>query len=159
MGLKILHLHLHGLIRSNSLELGRDPDTGGQTLYVLELVKGLAARPEVEKVELNTKDTLIPNEFLDDIFSSAYGNTLNLNDLQKRINLIKKWYEDNGYSLARINGPDRISEDGSVTLNIIEGKVSKIKTRFVGKDGEVKYEKDGITRRKGKTKDWVIKIE
>ena len=55
MGLKLLHLNLHGLIRSHDLELGRDSDTGGQTLYVLELVKGLAARPEVEKVELITR--------------------------------------------------------------------------------------------------------
>ena len=45
MGLKLLHLNLHGLIRGHDLELGRDSDTGGQTLYVLELVKGLAASP------------------------------------------------------------------------------------------------------------------
>ena len=55
MGLRLLHLNLHGLIRSHDLELGRDSDTGGQTLYVLELVKGLAARPEVDKVELITR--------------------------------------------------------------------------------------------------------
>ncbi len=55
MGLRLLHLNLHGLIRSHDLELGRDSDTGGQTLYVLELVKGLAARPEVEKVQLITR--------------------------------------------------------------------------------------------------------
>ncbi len=55
MGLRLIHLNLHGLIRSHDLELGRDSDTGGQTLYVLELVKGLAARPEVEKVELITR--------------------------------------------------------------------------------------------------------
>ncbi len=55
MGLRLLHLNLHGLIRSHDLELGRDSDTGGQTLYVLELVKGLAERPEVEKVELVTR--------------------------------------------------------------------------------------------------------
>ncbi len=55
MGLRLLHLNLHGLIRSHDLELGRDSDTGGQTLYVLELVKGLAARPEIEKVDLYTR--------------------------------------------------------------------------------------------------------
>ena len=55
MGLKLLHLNLHGLIRSHDLELGRDADTGGQTLYVLELVKGLAARPEVDQVDLVTR--------------------------------------------------------------------------------------------------------
>ena len=42
MRLKFLHLHLHGLIRSKNLELGRDADTGGQTQYVLELVKSLS---------------------------------------------------------------------------------------------------------------------
>ncbi len=55
MGLKLLHLHLHGLIRSKNLELGRDSDTGGQTLYVLELVKELASFLEVERIDLVTR--------------------------------------------------------------------------------------------------------
>ena len=41
-GLYLLHLSLHGLLRGASPELGRDPDTGGQITYVLELVR---ARP------------------------------------------------------------------------------------------------------------------
>ena len=55
MGLYVLHLHLHGLFRGHDLELGRDPDTGGQTTYVLELARGMAARPEVERVEVITR--------------------------------------------------------------------------------------------------------
>ncbi|MFM7394452.1 MAG: glycosyltransferase [Cyanobium sp.] len=55
MGLYVLHLHLHGLFRGRDLELGRDPDTGGQTTYVLELARCLAARPEVERVEVVTR--------------------------------------------------------------------------------------------------------
>ncbi len=54
-GLYVLHLHLHGLFRSRNLELGHDPDTGGQTTYVLELARALAARPEVERVEVVTR--------------------------------------------------------------------------------------------------------
>ncbi|MEX1324177.1 MAG: HAD family hydrolase [Synechococcaceae cyanobacterium] len=54
-GLHVLHLHLHGLFRSRDLELGRDPDTGGQTTYVLELARALAVRPEVERVEVITR--------------------------------------------------------------------------------------------------------
>lgn len=54
-GLYVLHLHLHGLLRCRDLELGRDADTGGQTTYVLELVRALAARPEVERVEVVTR--------------------------------------------------------------------------------------------------------
>jgi hypothetical protein len=52
VGLYLLHLHLHGLLRGQNLELGRDPDTGGQTTYVLQLTRALAARPEVERVEV-----------------------------------------------------------------------------------------------------------
>ena len=55
MGFRLLHLHLHGLFRSHDLELGRDADTGGQTLYVLELVRSLAARAEVDRVDVVTR--------------------------------------------------------------------------------------------------------
>lgn len=53
--LDILHLSLHGLIRGENLELGRDPDTGGQCLYVLELVKALARNPRIGRVSLVTR--------------------------------------------------------------------------------------------------------
>ncbi len=46
---------IHGLIRGNNLELGRDADTGGQTKYVLELATALSEDPRVEKVELITR--------------------------------------------------------------------------------------------------------
>ncbi len=55
MGFRVLHLHLHGLFRSHDLELGRDADTGGQTLYVLDLVRSLAIRPEVDRVDVVTR--------------------------------------------------------------------------------------------------------
>ena len=55
MGFYLLHLHLHGLFRGHELELGRDADTGGQTTYVLELMRALAARPEVDRVEVITR--------------------------------------------------------------------------------------------------------
>ena len=55
MGFRLLHLHLHGLFRSHDLELGRDADTGGQTLYVLELARSLAARAEVDRVDVVTR--------------------------------------------------------------------------------------------------------
>ena len=67
LGLRILHLHLHGLIRSKNLELGRDPDTGGQTQYVLELVKNLANTSEVEQVDLVTR--LIKDKKIDAQYS------------------------------------------------------------------------------------------
>jgi len=67
MRLKFLHLHLHGLIRSKNLELGRDADTGGQTKYVLELIKSLANTSEVDQVDLVTR--LINDPKVDDEYS------------------------------------------------------------------------------------------
>ncbi len=51
-------ISLHGLIRGENPELGRDEDTGGQTRYVLELARALARNPEVSKVELITRQVI-----------------------------------------------------------------------------------------------------
>ncbi len=54
-GLYIQLFSIHGLIRGEFQELGRDADTGGQVKYVLELARELAANPEVEQVDLVTR--------------------------------------------------------------------------------------------------------
>ena len=54
-GLYICLLSIHGLIRGEELELGRDADTGGQTKYVVELARALAVRPDVARVILVTR--------------------------------------------------------------------------------------------------------
>ena len=51
----ILMLSIHGLIRGQELELGRDADTGGQTLYVVDLARALAERDDVDQVDLVTR--------------------------------------------------------------------------------------------------------
>jgi len=53
--LNIALISIHGLIRGHDLELGRDADTGGQTLYVVELAQALARHPEVARVDLITR--------------------------------------------------------------------------------------------------------
>jgi len=53
--LYILLISIHGLIRGNDLELGRDADTGGQTKYVVELARALGNHPDVAKVDLLTR--------------------------------------------------------------------------------------------------------
>ena len=56
MGIRLLHLHLHGLFRSHELELGRDADTGGQTLYIQRLATGISVPPQFEL--MGTKQTV-----------------------------------------------------------------------------------------------------
>lgn len=72
-GLYIALISIHGLIRGHDLELGRDADTGGQTLYVVELARALADLPEVAQVDLFTQrvldaqvspDYMVPREAL-----------------------------------------------------------------------------------------------
>lgn len=54
-GLYIQMFSIHGLVRSENLELGRDADTGGQVKYVVELANHLSQRDEVQQVDLFTR--------------------------------------------------------------------------------------------------------
>jgi len=65
-GLNLLFISIHGLIRGDNLELGRDADTGGQTKYVVELVRALGKRPEVARIYLLTRlidDPQVSNDY------------------------------------------------------------------------------------------------
>ncbi|SDT87579.1 HAD-IIB family hydrolase [Nitrosomonas ureae] len=53
--LYILMISPHGLIRGKNMELGRDADTGGQTTYVVELMRALARHREIGQVDLLTR--------------------------------------------------------------------------------------------------------
>lgn len=46
---------IHGLVRGKNLELGRDADTGGQVLYVVELAKHMSQLENVERIDLFTR--------------------------------------------------------------------------------------------------------
>ena len=64
--LYIALISVHGLIRGRNLELGRDADTGGQILYVLELAQALSRHPDVLQVDLFTRavvDSSISDEY------------------------------------------------------------------------------------------------
>ena len=46
---------IHGLLRSENMEMGHDADTGGQINYVVELGKALSKRGDVERIDLFTR--------------------------------------------------------------------------------------------------------
>ncbi|MGE0370315.1 MAG: HAD-IIB family hydrolase [Gammaproteobacteria bacterium] len=76
--LYIVLISIHGLIRGHNLELGRDADTGGQTKYVLELMRSLAQHPAIGRVDLLTRqirDTKLDSDYsvpLEQIATNAY---------------------------------------------------------------------------------------
>jgi sucrose-phosphate synthase len=57
----ILLISIHGLIRGQDLELGRDADTGGQTKYVVELLRALGGRAEIATADLLTRRIVDPS--------------------------------------------------------------------------------------------------
>lgn len=63
----IVMISMHGLVRGERMELGKDPDTGGQVKYVVELAKAMAQQPGVYRVDLLTR--LIQDPTVD----SSYG--------------------------------------------------------------------------------------
>lgn len=54
-GLYILLISVHGLIRGEEMELGRDADTGGQIKYAVELAKALGQHKQIKRVDLITR--------------------------------------------------------------------------------------------------------
>lgn len=53
--LYIQMISVHGLIRGENLELGRNADTGGQVTYVIELAKKLSKRKDVSRIDIFTR--------------------------------------------------------------------------------------------------------
>jgi len=116
----------------------------------VKLIVKIVPNPILKQITIQPSNTIISQKLVNKFFDKYYGSTLNLNELQERINVIKEWYKEQGYSIARVSGPERISDNGSIQLNIDEGIVSEIQIRFLGTDEKV---------RKGKTKEWVIRRE
>jgi sucrose-phosphate synthase len=53
--LYVVLISAHGLVRGFDMELGKDPDTGGQVKYVVEMAKAMAEHPAVGRVDLVTR--------------------------------------------------------------------------------------------------------
>ena len=113
--------------------------------------------PTLTAVELNPPSEQLPTDVLEDTFGSDYGRTLNLNDLQKRMKELQTWFADQGYSLARITGPERVSPDGLVTLKLTQGTVAGVEVDFINNEGESEDENGNPIE--GKTKEWVVTRE
>ncbi|MCP9771267.1 BamA/TamA family outer membrane protein [Synechococcus sp. Tobar12-5m-g] len=123
----------------------------------VQLVVIATANPVLQKVELDSTKAKLPPAVLQDTFAADYGKTLNLNTLQGRLAELQKWYADQGYSLARITGPSRVSPEGVVVLGVREGTVQSVEVQFLNKEGSATNEK-GVPIR-GKTKPWVVSRE
>ena len=114
--------------------------------------------PPLSAVEINgDEENLLSDELIEETFASDYGRTLNLNDLQQRMKALQTSVAGQGYSLARVSGPERVSPEGVVTLKLLQGSVSGVEVKFLTKEGDDTDENGNPIR--GKTKEWVITRE
>ncbi|XP_065881439.1 sucrose-phosphate synthase 4 [Euphorbia lathyris] len=58
--LYIVLISIHGLVRGENMELGRDSDTGGQVKYIVELARALSNTKGVYRVDLLTRQITSP---------------------------------------------------------------------------------------------------
>ena len=123
----------------------------------VQLAVQVVPNPVLTQILLEPEDNKIEPQVIEDTFSSDYGRTLNLNELQLRMKELQKWYADQGYSLARVSGPTRVSPDGVVQLKVLVGTVAGVEVKFLNKEGEETNEKGEPI--KGKTKPWVVSRE
>lgn len=123
----------------------------------VRLVVTVVANPVLKKVNLDPADAKVPEQVVKDTFAADYGRTLNFNTLQARMQELQKWYADQGYSLARVTGPQRVSPDGTVELLVRQGVVDGVEVQFLNKEGESTNDKGQPI--KGKTRPWVITRE
>ena len=123
----------------------------------VRLVVVVVANPVLQQVKLDPADLKLPEQVVKDTFAADYGKTLNLNTLQTRMQELQRWYADQGYSLARITGPSRVSPEGVVELLVRQGTVEGVEVQFLNKEGSATNDKGEPIR--GKTKPWVVTRE
>jgi outer membrane protein insertion porin family len=135
---------------SNVQAVPTDTPLGVRITFVVQ------PNPLLRQVQIQGNQVL-PASVINDIFSPQYGALLNLNTLQEGIEALNKWYQDNGYVLAQVVGAPRISEDGTVTLDVAEGVIEDIQVRFLDREGQATDENGNPVR--GQTREFIITRE
>jgi outer membrane protein insertion porin family len=123
----------------------------------VRLVVAVVPNPVLQTITLEPPAVKLPPSVVQDTFAPDVGKTLNLNTLKTRLQELQKWYADQGFSLARVTGPSRVSPEGEVLLTVREGSVNDVEVQFLNKEGSDTDAKGKPIR--GKTKLWVITRE
>ena len=120
----------------------------------VRVVVTVVANPVLKSVSVDLGKAKLPPQVIKDTFAPDYGKTLNLNTLQLRMQELQKWYADQGYSLARVTGPSRVTPNGDVQLQVREGTVADVEVQFINKEGSTTNDKGQPI--KWKTKPYVV---
>ncbi|MFP4006554.1 MAG: BamA/TamA family outer membrane protein [Spirulinaceae cyanobacterium] len=88
----------------------------------------------LKAVQLNNAEVLTP-QVTNQIFAAQLGQTLSPSQIQKGIEQINQWYQDNGYILGQVIDA-RTLPGGVLNVEVAEGVVNSVNLRFYNRDGE-----------------------
>lgn len=115
-----------GLFANATVNSRSTPDGLSVTYQVTPVV--------VRSLQLTGAKVLTP-AIANEIFSNQLGAPISPAALTQGVQRINQWYQQNGYSLARIASV-RPQSNGVVTLEAAEGLISNVQFRFVNDQGE-----------------------
>jgi tetratricopeptide (TPR) repeat protein len=74
---------------------------------------------------------IISQQIADNIFIPQYGNIFNFNHFEKGVEVLKELYKSNGFIFAKILENPKISDTGTLTLEVAEGIIESIQLHFI----------------------------
>ena len=78
---------------------------------------------------------VLPLSVANNIFKAQLGTTVNPDLLRQGVQQVNQWYQQNGYSLARVLAL-RPNREGVLALEVAEGVIGDINIRFLSREGK-----------------------
>jgi outer membrane protein insertion porin family len=88
----------------------------------------------LQSIQLNNASVLTP-AVANQIFAPQLGNAIAPSQIQKGIEQLNQWYQDNGYILAQV-ADARTLPGGILNVTVAEGTVNAVNVRFFNRQGE-----------------------
>ncbi|MGE5625648.1 MAG: ShlB/FhaC/HecB family hemolysin secretion/activation protein [Bacillota bacterium] len=90
-----------------------------------------------------TGNSVFPDAVLQPLVAGFLGKELTLADLYRAADALTKYYQAHGYGLARATVPEQELANGTVTLQVVEGKIGKVGFEGVGRTHESTLRRQG----------------
>ena len=80
---------------------------------------------------------VLPLAVVNQIFAHQKNKPFNPADFQAGLDAINQWYQNNGYVLAHVVSAPRVSDQGVVTLEVVEGVIEAIQYLRQNEEGHL----------------------
>jgi len=85
----------------------------------VRLIVRVVENPTLQRIEI-TGNTKVATAAIEDLFRPQYGTTANYNDIRRALETIKKMYDEQGFSLARVTD-SKLDPNGTLRISLNEG--------------------------------------